>query len=625
MKKLLALVTVVCLLSGLLCGCSDKDSKVTEAVGEGYAFNEMGNTVEDSSDLPDWNGKKMELRFWYATGTGSAKKLKEAENDVVTPEIYRVTGIKYSETDSFDNGGELMDAKIAKIMAANDWPDIVFEPEKAVLEKMIEADMVYDLTEYIPQYCPNIVAMASKGGENNYLKSDRSDGKRYLLPVSVSLSYAAPEIEANTMARVIAPEDPYDYVYVRDDILTTIYPEAKTQDEIEEIFVKNGRFTKEEIFDVPIETKEEFFEFLRNIKALGLKAGNYDVFPTYVADGYDNWSLLTNFGSLYGYSMNKSNGANYFTYWDKESQKVEYMFKQPVFKEALKDWTDLVREGIASAESLIDNRATFEQKVHNGVYAVLYGATLPEQNQLNNNLTEAGKGFKYRKVYLKIPANQDKYLFRNANVAGSNVAILKNQIKEEDLPQVLRFFDFALSDAGQKLAYWGPRSAGLFTEEDGKRVYTDKELEANMVYDEPNDKMVYYGLANSSWPGYPFMSGSKYNPKVIYDMQPKASMAKRYFASGIVEHVETTTAIAPDIWKFDAYGIKNVQKFWQSRQTFENALKKVFIAKSDEEFEKLYKEMISLAEKNGLTASTLEEINKVYREVVNADYMSNLK
>ena len=42
-------------------------------------------------------------------------------------------------------------------------------------------------------------------------------------------------------------------------------------------------------------------------------------------------------------------------------------------------------------------------------------------------------------------------------------------------------------------------------------------------------------------------------------------------------------------------------------------------------YEKLYNDMISLAEKNGLTASTLEEINKVYREVVNVDYMSNLK
>lgn len=625
MKKVFALVLTAALFMGTLSGCKSKEQVQTD-VSSDYAVNEMGNQVEDSSDLPDWTGKKLKLKMWYATGTGALNRLKTAEEDVVTPEIYRVTGVMYDQEESFDNGGETMDAKIAKIMASNDWPDIVVEPERAVLEKMIEADMVYDLTEYIPKYCTNISAMAAKGGNNNYLKSDRADGKRYLLPISVSLDYAASDLDATLRARVNAPVDPYDYIYVRDDILTTIYPEAKTQKEIEDLYMQNGSFTEEEVFDVPISTREEFFDFLKKVKALGLKEGNYDVFPTYVADGYDNWSLLSNFGSLYGYSMSKTKGANYFTYWDKESKNVEYMYASPLFKEVLKDWTGMVQDGIASADSLIDNRAGFEEKVYNGVYAVLYGATLPEQNELNSSLTTAGKPYQYRKVYLKVPANTDKFLFTTSNVAGTNIAILKNQIKEEDLPQVLRFLDFAQSEAGQKLAYWGPRSAGLWEETDGKRVFKDKDLEACMVYDEANDKKVYYNLCNSAWPGYPNMSGSRYNPKVVYDMERNVSSTNKFFVSGVVmEAPELTTAVAPDIWKFDAYGVAGVQKFWQARQSFEDALKKVFIAKTDSEFEELYSALLTTAEKNGLTDEALTEINQAYRESVNADYMENLE
>ncbi len=623
MKRLVSLIMCLALAVSMLVGCGNGTGSVAEGGNSDYAFNEIANTVADSSDLPDWTGKKLTLKYWYATGNVAANRSKSSKKDVVTPEIYRITGVRYSHEDSFDNGGETMDARIAKILSSKDWPDIVFEPTRAVLNKMIEADMVYDLTDYIEKYCPNISESAKKSGRD-YLKSDRADGRRYTIPVSISLEYSEPELETTLMARVIQPTDPYDYVYVRDDILTTIYPEAKTQDEIVELYMKNGEFTKEEIFDVPIESKEQFFEFLQKIKDLNLKEGNYDVYPTYVADGNDNWSLLANFGSLYGYSMGKSNGANYFTYWDKETKQVEYMFKQPVFKEAMKDWTGLVQKNIAARESLVDTRANFEQKIYNGVYGVLYGATLPDLNQINSTLESVGKPYKYRKVYLNIPFDNDKYLVRSSNPAGGNIAILKSQITEDDLPQVLRFIDFAHSEAGQKLAYWGPRSAGLWEEKDGKRTFVDKEVEACLVYGSANEKDIEYGLKNSAWPGYPFMSGSRYNPKLVYDMERKETTANSYFSSGMVEAPEKITAVAPDLWNFDNY-INNVKDFWMSRQAFEDAVKKVFISKDDAEFEKLFSEAVELAVDAGLTDETLEEINKVYVETVNAEFIENLK
>lgn len=614
MKKYLSLFLVVIMMASLLTACKSKGEETANSGSSDVAVNELANTVEDSSDLPDWTGKKLDLKMWYGAGTSAMKRNAKATEDVVIPEIFRVTGVKFSD-DSFDNGGELMDAKIAKIIAGNEWPDVVINPERAVLDKMIAGDMVYDLTDLIPKYCPNLMAMNEKGGDSPILKSEREDGRIYKILTQVPIDYQYPDMDPALLARVKNPTDPIGYVYVRDDILKKLYPNAKTQDEIEALYLEKGQFTKDEILDVTFKSKDEFFDFLYKIKALGIKEGSREVFPFYVADGIDNWSLLTLMGFLYG----QPSTVNYFTYWDKETDSVEYMFKQPFFKEILKDWTKLVQDEIASPDSLIDNRSVFEEKVNNGQYAVLYGQALPDQNVLN----AGNKSFRYRKVYIDIPVNDDKFLFNKTASEPNNYVILKNNVKEEDLPQVLRFFDFMVSETGQKLAYWGPRSAGLFTEENGVRRFIDNELAAEAVYNEAGEKRQYYNLEANAWPLYPICE-SIHQPKLVYDFEKKASLANKFFAMGTVEIPERTESEAPQIWTFDGYGIKGATSFWLARQSFEDAISKIFISKNDQEFDKYYGEMVKLAERNGLTDETLKEMNEAFK-VINAKYMDNLK
>lgn len=614
MKKYLSLFLVVIMMTTLLVACGGNQEETVQIGSNDVAVNELANTVEDSSELPDWTGKKLELRMWYGAGTSSSKRNNKATQDVVIPEIFRVTGVKFSE-DSFDNGGELMDAKISKIIAGNDWPDIVMNPERAVLDKMIEGDMVYELTDLIPKYCPNLTALNEKGGDTKILASEREDGKIYKILTQVPIDYQYPDMDPTLLARVKNPTDPIGYVYVRDDILKMLYPNAKTQDEIEALYLEKGQFTKEEILDVTFKSKDEFFDFLYKIKELGVKEGSREVFPFYVADGIDNWSLLTLMGFLYG----QPNTVNYFTYWDKETDRVEYMFKQPFFKDILKDWTKLVQDEIASPDSLIDNRAAFEEKVNNGQYAVLYGQALPDQNVLN----AGNKNFRYRKVYIDIPVNNDKFLFNKTLSEPNNYVILKNKVKEEDLPQVLRFFDFMVSETGQKLACWGPRSAGLFTEENGVRRFVDSDLAAEAVYNEAGDKRKYYNLDAMAWPTYP-VCPSIHQPKLVYDFEKKASLANKYFAMGTIEIPDRIESQAPNLWAFDAYGIRGATSFWLARQSFEDAIAKIFISKNDEEFEKYYSEMVKLAERNGLTDDTLKEMNDAFK-VINEKYMDNLK
>ena len=270
---------------------------------------------------------------------------------------------------------------------------------------------------------------------------------------------------------------------------------------------------------------------------------------------------------------------------------------------------------------MVDRKTEFEQKVNFGLYAVSYGTYAIDEKALE----DSGKDYRYRKVYINIPLNDEKFMFTEGSPFGVNVAFVKDSLSEEDLKQALAFYDFCFTEAGKKLTVWGPRSAGLWTEEDGKRKFVDQELEDCMVNDVANDKDIYYGINGKAWPSYPHIAANQYHPKLIYDEVRQPKLANRYFSMGMLEQQELTTAIAPNIWEFDSRGVEGVSRFWQSRAAFEDALTKVFIAQDDAEFEKLYNDMVSLAEKNGLDDATLEEINRVYAEDVNAEFMDNLK
>ncbi len=616
MKKVLALILAMLLMSSALVGCDKNGGETTGEISD-VAVNELADTVEDSSDLPDWTGKKLDLTMWYGTGSYSLNRNNISTNDVVTPEIYRVTGVKFAD-DSYDNNGETMDAKMAKVIATDSWPDVIKGGQN--METLIEQDMLWELSELIPKYMPHLYQWMQMG---DFMKSKRDDGKIYEIDLNPPIDYAYPDMDPELLARTQSPASNTGYVFVRDDILKQFKPEAYTQDELVEIYNKNGKFTKDEILNASFSSKEEFYQFLRDVKALGIKAGNRDVYGTYAFAASDNWDFLTVLaGGLNGWNCFGGSGPmnNYFTYYDVETEKIEYMIEQDFFKETMRELTQLIQEDVISQDSLIDNRATFEEKCASGQYAVLYGGTAPDVNTLNKN----SNGYKYRKVILNIPYNTEKFMPIVNKLAGSyKFAFLKNEIAEEDLPQVLRFFDFMLTDVGQKLTQWGPRSAGLFEETENGRRFTNKEIEAEAVYGESNDSQLKYGLNNKQWPGYP-TGPNKWQPIYIYDFVPNIARMNHFYSTGVYEPIEIVQSVKPDVYNFKSY-VPETEEFWAARTSFETAMTKIMVAKNDEEFETLYQNLIDVAVSNKLTPETLEKINDAWVNDANKDYMHNVE
>ena len=622
MKKVLALLLALVLCVSVLVGCGEDTSTNVSADFKDveYKFNEEAVNFEDSSDMPDWTGKQLNLQVWYGSGSYHESRNKTAENDVVWPELQRITGVRFTE-DSFDNNGETQDAKISKIIATDEWPDIIWGSQQNITEQLIEQDMLWDLTDLIPKYMPNLDRLMKQG---DFLKSTREDGKIYEIALYPSITYAYPDMDPELLARNSAPKGDTSFVYVRDDILKQLKPEAMTQDELYAIFEKNGTFTEEEVLNAAFNSKEEFFQFLRDVKELGLKSGNREVYATYALSGSDNWDFLTFLaGALNGLGGYETGSPqNYFTYYDIDTEKVEYMYEQDFYKEAVKELTELVQEDVISQDSLIDNRAAYEEKCNNGEYAVLYGGTVPNMKTLNQNIKK--NGYQYRKVIINIPYNAKKFLPIANEIGGSyKYAFLKNRISAEDLPQILRFFDFQLTDVGQKLQAWGPRSANIWTEdENGKRVYKDKELEDASLGKATGDRIWYYNLQATTWPIYP-LAVNKWHPKYVYDFTPSVDTMNNYLSTAIFNPQKRFQGITPTVYSFPTY-VEGAKTFWDARAAFETAMTKVLTAKNDEEFEKLYGDMLAIAERNGLTDATLEEINTAWVEKLNKDYMQNV-
>ncbi|WP_127582516.1 hypothetical protein [Paenibacillus koleovorans] len=639
-KKLILGSALLLLAVPVLEGCEQAADKATTSPSPtgtaAAAYNEM--KVSDSSELPNWTGKELKLTYWSGQGAGGARKIVKSGGDVVSPEVLRVTGISIDEDNSYDNGGgQTFDQKLALVNAANDWPSIVVNPGN--LKALVENNKVYDLTDLLPKYAPNVLKKIPKDLSTIWNDDDSvtggKPGKVYAVPSglnesSLALVDSTLDKDKYSVYPLSLPPEAKGFVVVRDDILKKLYPNAKTQKQIEELYLKNGKFTKEEIFDVPINSKKDFIQMLYDIKQLGIKEGNQEVFPSYAFAGQDNWNLVN---VLQGWLDGRFTTSNYFSYFNKKTQKFEYLFKTPQFKESLLTWNKLMRDGIFSKESFIDSYQVFTEKANKGLYAVLYGGT--DGAAQNAQFEKDGKPYRYRKVYLNIPLQADTYpVYAKMPTQTLSIAIFKDKVKEEDVPQILKWIDFMVSDTGEKLSAWGPKSAGLWDETNGKRLFKDKDLEAYMLAGTATDKAIFYNLRNGinssnmpnggMMPTYMRLGASKFAPAVAYDKKLIATAANTYFRAGLVENTEYVLSRAPQFYSYTA-AVPDADKAWKARTGgFEQPLTRVMTADNDAQFDKLFADFLATAEKYGYTDNLLPQIWSIF-EKQNADLMKNLK
>lgn len=617
-----------------------------------YEWTYGKESVEDTSDIPSWEEglRQLNLVAWNANGTGQFTAYKSSD-DVVSAEIKRVTGVSIDTKNSFDNAGQTIEAALSSVIMSPNKPDIAYGThEMSQIINSGDHALVYDLTEYIDKYCPTIKARMPESVWNSASVNGGEEGKVYGIPFNlgdVGLSTVDPTADPQKTIAFEYLQNYYGCVYVRDDILTALYPEAHTYEELQQIYQENGTFTTEELYDVSITSAQEFYDFLYDIaeyvdadiaengtdSRYSMPQGR-KVMPILARDGSDrdNWSLMA---GLFPILLGANGYLNtMFSYWDATEHKVQNMLLQSWFEDMLEDWNGFVQEGVICNDyGLRTPYSTIQNEMNSGYYAVAYPNCTP-----NNNTATLpnGETVHYRKVWLQIDlADQFEFFAQSAPVP-SSVVIFKDSVAEEDIPQILRWLDYQCSTIADKLYAWGPESAGLFTETDGVRQFKDEELANQMVYEtaKMGDLVQKYNLSNttlaSAQPTFPFFyqGGSKYHPKCVYDLGKMPEMMDSFYSPAAVDPNNNDKLVniarRADIYTWSEGDLAGVTTVWAKRATIEKAISDVLLAK-DGMFSTAYSNLVRTCQMNGWSD---EYFAGEYTEVflaLNKDYLGNFQ
>lgn len=293
------------------------------------------------------------------------------------------------------------------------------------------------------------------------------------------------------------------------------------------------------------------------------------------------------------------------------------MLESEEFKSFFNDMRQFVLDGVAPESCLLENSEMFTNRLNNGEYAITYAWNVP------NAATLAEQGLSYRRVFFDIEKKDAKYVnIQTATGVHSGLSIF-SWVPEEQVKQILAWYDFMATEVGMNLACWGPETAGLWQyNENGERRFVDKDVEDCCVYGVANGKDVYYNLLTANnrgtWPGVTtklILSGGICSPKYVYDIahaEKIASNWKDFYVSGLYDTFHQTAAAVmdPSIWNF-SNPVPSVKGFWQVRMTgFEPLMTKCLATRTDAEFEAAWQNMLDFCHNNGLNQEALDAINE---------------
>lgn len=651
LRRAFALVLASVMLMSL-CACVQTDNPGTTAPRPegGQYYWEMLDSVKDTSELPDWTGDTLEIKVWVAGGTQAIFGTL-SETNVTFKELERVTGVRFNVEDSYGNGGDSIDAKLPKVIASRDLPNMIMGWNiGAQMEELYDNGYLADLTPYIENGDLDQVLELYPLKELDEVVwsvlKNKATGDIYTIPSAVASSYYywtgySPDCfdaeyyrEWNGVPSTATGMNYTSTMWIRDDVLQALYPDAYTYDELVHTYMEGEDFTKEMIFDIPLKSTEDVVEMFRDMKEL-LDSGDFvgidgkKMEVTYGPNSEtDNWDWMQ---VLPRTISDFSNGSSYFSWTNmnagSEDEVTELAFKSEKYIDFYKTINTLVNEDVFSQNSLVDNAQIFTEKYNAGHYAVIYGGVRPTQPW------DVGKteNWSYRPVYVDVKADLN-YQSHQTLASLENWAIFKDTMTEAQVEQLVHAINYLYSDIGVKNFVWGPKSAGLFTEdENGNRTYTTEELKACMLLNENNGENVKYGLINrkvgdKTFEHFPFPKDQNYMTPYLLNAPYKErlqneAMQKYNPAAVDPAYDQTLVTKLPKTNQIYSLGIdiEGVKEFWAARAGFESQMKKMLAATPDK-FEQEMQKLFEYAEDNGLTDEVLKEYNELFIET-NREYL----
>jgi putative aldouronate transport system substrate-binding protein len=558
----------------------------------------LGNGDKNLSDL--------EVMIWNTQGSDFIPK--SYENNVVDDWLYDKTKVRVK--DIYGNDGGQWDVKLTKLVAGNNLPDIVWCQAGQGLSHFIKLNQmgkIWELTpEMIQKHAPNVWERTP----GDVWDAISADGKILGIPFNLPihrLEEVSPWLTEEEIMRIkdlkyvpvndVMTQSTGD-LWIRDDILKMIFPEAKSYGELEALLKERKSPIGEELLDIPIYTTEDYIKFMYDIQNLNLTEGGKKVYSYgYAGDGNDNWEALTILGSaMYGYK-----GHAYPGKWNYTAKQIEIPLVGELNKQAAKTQNAMINDRVIDPESLAHTGEQYKSKIYNGQYAICTFTRVGNTMLVNSQLKEAGKSYQYRPFVTQVPAQPGYEACESAVAFGDSLCFI-NSLSEESVIRLLEWIDLQYTAEFEEVMNWGPKSAGLYTEtDDGKWQFKDERftkyfVEGDLTALQPNETMgirvigVSFGLLRVTPTLY-----SKWIPDVYWNYNEFLPSLDSGFKFPVNSPHVTNVKLSPPSQAYlpQYAGIQEVTDFWNARERWEMEFKKAFAAPKDE-FEEKWSAAISV-------------------------------
>ncbi len=564
----------------------------------GCGGNQTTQVDKDGKFVPS---KELELTVWETQGTDYAPPA-QSSNDIVAKWLHEKT--KVTIKNMYGNDGGQWGPKLTKLVAGDNLPDIVHcgaWQGPAHFAKLNQLGKVWELTpEIIQQYAPEVC----KRTPAEYWEKIKVDGKILGIPYNAGFEREAfPDMDDDTYNFIVdnykADETDVTYqstqcFWIRDDVLKMFYPEAKTYNELCDMIDETGAPIGDELLDIPINSTQEFIDFMYKIKDANLMEDNKKIYP-FGYGGGDNWIALTWLGAdMYGYKNHSYTGT-----WNSVEQKIEVPLVHDVVRQAAKTQNKMINDKVIDPESLAHTSAQYKEKVLNGQYAIVPLSYIDMPHKINEELETSGKDFRYRPFITQVPAQEQYAAFKEKLLWTESLCILKT-LSEDEMHQVLNWINTQYTDEFEQVRYWGPEEAGLYEEtEDGKRVFKDEKFNQYFIegdasaLPEEEDRMGIGGTAGLMLVA-PSRDYSKWAPQIMYrKVNYLPILGSGFKFSKDSEHVKNVKTYPPcQVWESVYADIPEVITFWSEREQWE-AKFKIALATTEEQFDSKWEEAIN--------------------------------
>ena len=386
---------------------------------------------------------------------------------------------------------------LPEILLLDDLPANAEACEYAIQKGLIRSYTLADLQKYLPGY---VARFKQYGADVSWAVAESSKavgetgrGRLWYIPYQFdSAGFPASRVP-NGFCRP-SPNAGFTGGMFRDDLLKKVLPSARNEAEFRRLLLeKNGRLTLDDMLDVRMEGWADLYAYGRKVKALNVEVGGKPLIPLGGIFGSSEsaasafWSQNTAAGYLYKGSF----------WWVEPPVYLKSVEASPELREQVRWYNRLYREGLLDPEIFVMGDDRYHAKIANGEYGVFAWHFVPREPAIARGRE---RGYGWRPIPFFFPFDMSRMDNKYSRVSFSSIGItLTSKVATADLPDVMKYIDWFMTERSDDLAYWGLPAWSTGTGVNRKFKSEYQALEGWAVYGREGGRDgTYYGLGGTA-------------------------------------------------------------------------------------------------------------------------------